>query len=338
MAALLIIAGNVAGTLLLSTDYWLLATGYCSFVLLLIFSLAGYLGRAGKYFELASHFRVQYSLLSLCYLLIFVGVQLWLWALAASFCFFINAIVVLPWLTSRKHAPSRSVRRRNVRIIQANVLYENRRYTPLKKLVEAEQPDLLVAQEITAEWLGEMESLRETYPHVQAVLRPHAGGIALFSRFPFLECEVLPLGIDSRPGIRARLKLDDTSISLFTFHPHAPLRRGHFQHRNAQLAAAADQIKTLAAPFIVIGDLNTTMWSPYFDQLLQAREMINVRQGFGILPTWPLWLLLPFLMLPIDHCFVSPDLAVLQTRIGQRIGSDHLPLIVDLAIPETKKV
>ena len=311
------------------TAFCLLLTAFCSF--------AGYLGRAGKYFELASHFRLQYSLLSLCCLLIFAGLQLWLWALAASFCLFINAIVVLPWLTSRKPAPPRLAPQRNLRIIQANVLYENRRYTPFKRLVEEEKPDIIIGQEITAEWLSEMEYLSETHPHAQTVLRPRGGGIALFSRFPLLECEVLPLGIDSRPGIRARLKIDGTTISLFTFHPHAPLRRGHFRQRNQQLAAAADQIKTLPAPLIIIGDLNTTMWSPYFNQLFEARPLVNARQGFGILPTWPLWLLFPFLMLPIDHCFVSPDIAILHTRVGRRTGSDHLPLIVDLSIPETAR-
>jgi endonuclease/exonuclease/phosphatase (EEP) superfamily protein YafD len=333
MAALLIIVGNVAGILFLSTDYWLRSTVYCSFLLVLFFSIVGYLGRAGKYFELASHFRVQYSLLSLCYLLIFAGLQMWVWALLASFCLFINAVVVLPWLTSRKQRRTQTPGR-NVRVIQANVLYENRRYAPFKKLVDEEKPDILIAQEVTEEWLKEMEYLSETYPYVQAACRGLGGGIALFSRFPFLESEILPLGFDERPGIRARLRIDGTAISLFTFHPHAPLRRDHFRWRNHQLALAADLIKTMPAPLIVIGDLNTTMWSPYFNQLLRARELINVRQGFGILPTWPLWLLLPFLMLPIDHCFVSPDIAIHKTRTGKRTGSDHLPLIVDLTIPE----
>ena len=305
-------------------------------ILIILFSTVGHLGRASQYFELASHFRVQYLLVSLCCLLIFAGFQAWVWAFMAAVCFFTNAAAVLPWYTSHKHAPPDAHGLR-LRVILTNVLYENRSYAPLKRLVNEEQPDILIAQEITEEWLDEMEFLREAYPYVEAVHRPHGGGIVLFSRFPFLQSEVITLGLDERPGITARLRIDGTIISLLTFHPYAPVRRDHFRYRNLQLAEASRLIKTLPAPLIVIGDLNTTMWSPYFDQLLQARELVNTRRGFGLVPTWPLWLLLPFLMLPIDHCFVSPEIAIHDTRTGGRTGSDHLPLIVDLLIPEMKQ-
>lgn len=306
-------------------------------ILIILFSIAGYLGRASQYFELASHFRFQYTLASFCCLLIFAGLQAWPWALGAAVCFLVNGAAVLPWYTSRKHAPHSHANSRRLRVVLANVLYENRRYELFKNLVNEEQPDILIAQEVTDEWLDEMKFLRETYPYFREVHQPHGSGIALFSRFPLLQCEVIALGLEERPGITARLQIDEAIITLLTFHPYAPVRRDHYRHRNLQLAEASRLIKTLPQPLIVIGDLNTTMWSPYFDQLLQARELVNTRRGFGLLPTWPLWLLLPFLMLPIDHCFVTPDIAIHNTRTGGRTGSDHLPLIVDLSIPETKQ-
>jgi len=54
--------------------------------------------------------------------------------------------------------------------------------------------------------------------------------------------------------------------------------------------------------------------------------------GWGIQPTWPA-MFLP-LRIPIDHCLVSPDLKIVRRKIGRDIGSDHLPLLVDLGLSE----
>jgi endonuclease/exonuclease/phosphatase (EEP) superfamily protein YafD len=90
-----------------------------------------------------------------------------------------------------------------------------------------------------------------------------------------------------------------------------------------------------------MGDLNITMWSPYYRRFVSKTGLWNTRQGSGILPTWRpvkirFWRLpsaLSWLLaLPIDHCLVSPAIAVPQIRPGPDVGSDHLPLIVDLRL------
>ena len=71
------------------------------------------------------------------------------------------------------------------------------------------------------------------------------------------------------------------------------------------------------------------MWSPYYRDLVNKGQLNNVRAGFGIFPTWPIFQ--PLLSIPIDHCLVSKDFQVLETRKGRKIGSDHFPLITDIA-------
>jgi endonuclease/exonuclease/phosphatase (EEP) superfamily protein YafD len=59
---------------------------------------------------------------------------------------------------------------------------------------------------------------------------------------------------------------------------------------------------------------------------------VNVRDGFGLLPSWPTFLFFKWLMLPLDHCLVSNDIRVADARTGEPIGSDHLPLIVEIEL------
>jgi endonuclease/exonuclease/phosphatase (EEP) superfamily protein YafD len=39
---------------------------------------------------------------------------------------------------------------------------------------------------------------------------------------------------------------------------------------------------------------------------------------------------------PLDHCLISNGLAVRARRLGPSIGSDHFPLVFDVAITGTR--
>jgi endonuclease/exonuclease/phosphatase (EEP) superfamily protein YafD len=100
--------------------------------------------------------------------------------------------------------------------------------------------------------------------------------------------------------------------------------------RNAQLALA---VRVAAArgdePVILLGDLNLTPWAPTFASLLEAGNLRDASIVRGLTATWPSRYALFGLL--IDHVLVNPKVAVLGSRIGPAIGSDHLPVLADLA-------
>lgn len=304
-------------------------------ICLLILSVAGYAGRLHKLLELTTHFKLQYLLASLVCLLLFLALRSWSWLAVAVICCIVNLAAIAPWYLPPATAARSATPNRNLKLMLANVKRGNGEYARLIDMIETEQPDVFVLQEVDERWVAELNQLESRYPfHLAAPLDDDGSGIALYSRLPLEDARVVRLGSEEdaeRPSIAARIVSGEERVSLLTIHPRAPLRPNHFEYRNAQLADAARFVRDLPEPKVFLGDLNTTMWSPYYEDFILASGLIDARRGTGLLPTFPTFAPLGgLLMLPIDHCFVSQGVKVLKIRTGNEFGSDHLPLIVEI--------
>jgi endonuclease/exonuclease/phosphatase (EEP) superfamily protein YafD len=295
-------------------------------------SLAGFLGEVHRFFELASHFPLQYLIVALACLLVCVVLHAWWATLGAGVTVVLNLVLVVPWYLPPARAPL-SAPQYPVKILLANVESANQNVAALIRVVFEENPQVLIIQEATDVWLEQLTVLQERFPYRKALPRPGSVGIALYSRLPVERFDVIPLGSRRIPGLLARINGGGGVLSVVTVHPRLPMRRHDFRQRNEQLRDAAALVHALPAPKILVGDLNTSLWSPYYARLIRHTGLSNARQGFGVRPTWPAWMPWPFLRIPIDHCLVSPDIGVRMMRTGKPIGSDHLPIIVDLVIP-----
>ena len=301
-------------------------------VALLVLSATAYLGRLHKYFELTSHFRVQYILASTVCLLICLALANWWWAGGALLSGAINLPAIAPWHRAKEPAADLGIGRQRLRLALVNVYRRNRAHQAFLRCIERHQPDVVVIQEVTDSWAQALQALSQEYPFFEVLPREDGSGISFHSRFPFERLPlVLPEG-DARPGILARVHTESMSVSILSIHPRAPILRGHFELRNDMLSAATTCLQELPGPKICIGDLNSSPWSPFFQDLAEKTNLKNVREGFGLLSSWPTFMGFGWLMIPIDHCLVSGGICVVKVQTGERIGSDHLPLIVDLEI------
>ena len=223
----------------------------------------------------------------------------------------------------------------NLRVIAANVLGSNKNYATLIKAVSDERADIVVLQEFTEEWLQQTKVFASEYPYYKTVPRPGGSGMALFSRYPLAEVAIRKLDASTHVAILARINVESTVVALLALHPPTPVRTNKFLNRNRQFSEAASILSATKGPRLLIGDLNTTMWSPYFTDLERDSGLRDARLGFGIKPSWPMPLP-AFLQLPIDHCLVSDEVTVTSIRTGKRTGSDHRPLIVDVQFNKTQ--
>jgi endonuclease/exonuclease/phosphatase (EEP) superfamily protein YafD len=293
--------------------------------------IAGLFGRRHFLLDLANHPQVQYLLASIAALLLLAASRRWCWALVACICIGWSGWRVVPW----SFGPQTAIATTRFRLLIANVLSGNRNIDALRVLLDREKPDVIVIIEADGWWLENLAELRKSHPHGLGLPREDNFGVAVFSRLPMSDVQHVMFVADGVPSIVGDVQIGPTSATLVATHPLPPIPNSYFQSRNAQLAAVAEFAVGRSGPLIVAGDLNCTMWSPNYRRLIQRTDLNNARQGFGVLPSWPTTF--PSLMrIPIDHCLHSDGLRVLDCRLGEPIGSDHLPLIVDFTIPNSE--
>lgn len=277
--------------------------------------------------ELATHFVLQYAIA----LLIPFTLAIWLrrkWA--AMTC--LIALVYLGWQLAPLYWPIGNSGKHGdpVRFLIANVHTGNQDYQELIDLVEVEHPDVIVLMEVDRSWLEALTPLEVEYS--QMVLRPRSDnfGMAVYSKINLEDVQTIILADSEVPTITGRIAVGDGSLAMIATHPLPPISAEYARTRNGHLQELADLVRDTAGPIIVMGDLNTTSWSPQFADLQEKTDLYDSRQGFGVQGTWPL----PYslLSIPLDHALVSRELTVLDRRVGSAIGSDHLPIIVDVAI------
>lgn len=301
-------------------------------IVLALFSVAGYLGKLNLFFEITSHFRLQYLVLTVCAIpaLLLLRVKK-AWLAVCGFCLVVNLAEILPWYLPQQNIPSvSSAEAQPLRVLLANVLSSNRRYPEVISLIKAENPDLAVFLEINTSWSKALEPIQDILPNAIVHPREDNFGIAIYSKLPLEDAAVKTFGLKNAVSILATIAVKEQKISIVATHPVPPIGTTLFSKRNQHLAELGSYIQQQQNPTIAIGDFNTTMWSPYYKSFVRTAGLRNGRSGFGLQPTWPTQFTL--LSIPLDHCLVSPSITVLKSRTGSNFGSDHLPLITDLAI------
>ncbi len=291
-------------------------------------SAAALLGRL-PFFELATHFRLQYALAATACAVWLAWRRAWRTLAVAVVCASLNWAYVLPFYTHKGGPPPVAEEARLV-LMFANVQGGNRDYEALFASVAEVRPDVLALAEVTPAWGARLEALRGDYPYSSVLARPGGSGLALFSRLPLEGAEGLDIDASTHPVMRARVVLPRSSLSLLLLHPPTPMRPAKFRHRANQFEMADGLLG--AGPRVLVGDLNATPWSPYFKELLARTRLRDAREGAGLVTTWPASMP-PLLRIPIDHCLVSEEVRVRAVRAGPRTGSDHLPLVVELGLP-----
>jgi len=243
---------------------------------------------------------------------------------------------------------------RPVKIISINIEHLFLGDEVLQAFLKKEQADIIVFQEVLW-WLQERRWERlgldiggageNGFPEYLKV--GDLGGLAVYSRFPVLKAEeqvirgTLPPGANvyydaDRELLSLTLDTGKAPLHLVVIHPDSPRTEARWQNKRRYFDEVDAILDTLKADFdaniLAIGDWNSAPWSARFQETLE-RNGLKTAYPDG----WPQTTRFFFdyrlhwiLGAPVDQFAVSKDLQIVDVDVGPHIGSDHLPIIVEL--------
>jgi len=206
--------------------------------------------------------------------------------------------------------------------------------------------DIIGLQELAAAQ-GEAisELLREEYPH-QALYPTGIPGKGLLSRFPMRESELLELH-PGRPDLQAIVAAPSGELMVVVAHPPPPRfgrnRIVHSSLANEQITRIA-AVATRGTPAVLLTDFNRVGWQAAYRQLRQS-GLIDAFGAAGRGPGFTLPTRLSHLayrghplgevsippLLRVDYVWHTEHFRTLDSWIGHNAGSDHLPVLAELA-------
>lgn len=211
-------------------------------------------------------------------------------------------------------------------VITANIYERREAMEQLSVLAVRENADLISINEAVSRMTD--YSYRRAfpdYPHIvhaawENMPRHMGNPITLLSRQPLAHQDrILRHDTARRAYITADLSGRWQGTRVVLAHAMAPLWADGLKARDTLLRAAGEAAQQ-SETFIMLGDFNLTPWSPEFRRLPGKRA--GDPRGVA---TWPTSL--RALGLPIDHIMFEGKLELVEVRVMEPIGSDHLPIL-----------
>ena len=278
--------------------------------------------------ELLTHFRVQLMQLTLLFILYALWKRKNRTALILILVALINYYPVLKLYLHTPHPTAPPTHR----ALLINLNHTQSNQVPALTEIQTINADIMILLEVTPSWLKTLQPLLQSHPHTLQHPREDPFGIAIFSRHPISHPKQYNHAPLDLPTLQFDLHLNQQTITCFATHPPPPISPSLYHARNQQLQTLSKQLQNIRYPALVLGDLNTTPFSPHFQQLLKETSLLDSTQGFGFQPSWNVGN--PLFSLPIDHALHHPNIQINQRQIGNDIGSDHRPLILDFHLIE----
>lgn len=254
---------------------------------------------------------------------------------AGALCFMYLGWWIVPYTRLYKKEVGQAANydpQNNFRIMVANIRMTNKNVKGLLRMVKEHQPDILVILESNTWWQEKLEPLENEYPFTIKCPLENMYGMHVYSRLRLIDPEIRFLIQDDIPSMRAVAVLPGGKrVKIHFLHPTPPWpdENESSEERDAELLTIAREVSENDEPVVVTGDLNDVAWSYTTRLFRKISGLSDPRVGRGMFNTFHAEYF--FMRWPLDHLFHSYHFHVVQIRRLQAFGSDHFPILVELA-------
>jgi len=296
-------------------------------LVLLVLSFAPYFLCQIWWIDIFSNFQMQYFVLMLGLLIFFAFQKNMTWMFFLFFGIIFSAYQIYPFYVKNSAEAKQEV----ISIASINLLSSNKNIAAVEKYIKEKDADILVLVEFNSRWNKNLAEVLQTYDYQLKEVREDNFGIGVWSKIP-AEFDILYFSEYQLPSIFLSYEVEEKLLSLIATHPFPPVDQQQFEQRNQQLNNIANFLNNEKPEHtIVIGDLNTSSFSRHFKRFKKKAKLSDSREGFGIFATWPADFFL--LQTTLDHALVSKNLQVTTREVVDNIGSDHLPIYLEISLP-----
>lgn len=218
-----------------------------------------------------------------------------------------------------------------LKVITFNMWKYNRNVDEAIAFVRREEPDLILLLEVPRAHRAKIEErLKDILPSAHSCPLPRGCDGLLLSRYPATEASYHQRDAELPPLVYARLQLaSGSTIDVIGTH----MARPNWVRRQAReidgLIEFASGWNARGTPLVILGDFNLTPWSSL---LARLERRAGVQRHVTLGGSWPAlhWYEQPLFM--IDHVLSSRGTTSGTVTFGPRLGSDHLPVTVQLRL------
>jgi len=284
--------------------------------------------------DLACHFRIQYFIALLPLVIYALVVKRFKSAAIMFSAFMVNIVVITPLFFNFTTPALSTSKNLELKVIQLNLNNANQQFEAVRACITKADPDVVCLQEVNPVWQKYFRENLKNYPYQYAVARQDPFGVAILSRTELTDTKIIDFksGFPT-PTLTGNMTIGNEKVTVICTHPYPPVSPYGYNWRNRQMAHIAAFTSALKNTVLLCGDLNATRWSSSLIDLLQDGNLRDSSNGFGVQPTWPANCFM--LWIPIDQILVSNNVVTMERKILADVGSDHYPVLVRLAFPQS---